>query len=328
MISKINQELIVDLFKTGKNTSQISKELSIPRNTVRHNLLRLKLLSPPKPKGKFNENYFEYIDTEEKAYFLGFIVADGSISKVTNRVCFDINTKDKEILEGFKCSVLSTNQIRNYKVFDDRTKKYYDKTVFQVSSKKLKEDLKNLGVDENKSYSFLKPEIDKEYFWHFLRGMVDGDGHISNTKMYISLISTKEFLLLLVELLSKENIRGNKNLFALNREKNVWRTTIEGEENVLPFLENLYSNSKRRLQRKYDNYLKLLEVRKQFSKGVRQRTVKVLDKITGNKINEFKSIKDCMNFYKLSTTQFYYKKNSELEFIVGDLESIKIFYNA
>ena len=52
------------------------------------------------PKYNFNEDYFEKIDTEDKAYFLGFIVADGCISSKFNRI--SIIQKETDILYEFK----------------------------------------------------------------------------------------------------------------------------------------------------------------------------------------------------------------------------------
>lgn len=48
-------------------------------------------------KYSLNESYFEKIDSEEKAYFLGFLFSDGSVSKYSLNL--SLAEVDKEILE-------------------------------------------------------------------------------------------------------------------------------------------------------------------------------------------------------------------------------------
>lgn len=46
---------------------------------------------------KINENYFEKIDSENKAYWIGFISADGNVYK--NKLSIELNNKDDELLK-------------------------------------------------------------------------------------------------------------------------------------------------------------------------------------------------------------------------------------
>jgi hypothetical protein len=196
-----------------------------------------------------NKNYFEIIDSEIKAYLLGYLVADGNISKKTNRICFCINKNDKSILELFKKELNSENLVRDYTTFDKRTKKYYYSSVFQVSSKKIKEDLKNLGVCENKSMLFKNVNIPKELFRHFLRGMMDGDGSISKDKC--NLISSKEFL----EYLNYNYFNNKIYLEEMTKNLNTWKLHLQSYSTILDFLNYIYKDSTVYLDRKYQKYL-------------------------------------------------------------------------
>lgn len=117
----------------------------------------------------FNENYFEEINTEDKAYFLGFIVADGCISDKTNAI--RIIQKDPYILEKFKSYIEFSGDI-----FIRKDKKI---SFINISSSKTKKDLEKLGIHSNKTMVIKYPNIPEHLQNHFMRGVFDGDGCIS-----------------------------------------------------------------------------------------------------------------------------------------------------
>jgi hypothetical protein len=115
----------------------------------------------------FNEDYFEKIDTEDKAYFLGFIVADGCINNKT----LNISQKEPGILYDFK----------NYINFEGKVLKSKNRNIHTVNlySEKIILDLYKLGIYNNKTMIVKYPEIPKHLEHHFMRGLFDGDGCIS-----------------------------------------------------------------------------------------------------------------------------------------------------
>lgn len=119
----------------------------------------------------FNENYFENIDTEDKAYFLGFIMADGCILKNRNTLKIIINKKDKHILEDFsKCIDFKGS------IYTPLTRNHM--CSISMSNIKLKNDLNKLGIISNKTKTLELPIIRKDLYRHLLRGFFDGDGCI------------------------------------------------------------------------------------------------------------------------------------------------------
>lgn len=117
----------------------------------------------------FNIDYFEKIDSEDKAYFLGFIVADGSVSKKSNSI--KIIQKETNILYDFKNYIKFDGEI-----FTSKTKNISNITI---TSSKTKRDLENLGIYSNKTMSVRYPDIPDNLQNHFMRGVFDGDGCIS-----------------------------------------------------------------------------------------------------------------------------------------------------
>jgi len=125
-------------------------------------------------KKKYNENYFEIIDNEEKAYFLGFICADGCITndseKYRYQLTIKIHIKDINLLEKFIKSINGEMNIRK--------DKKRDICEVYLSGKKIINDLENLGIIQNKTFLVKYPKINEKLERHFLRGYFDGDGCI------------------------------------------------------------------------------------------------------------------------------------------------------
>lgn len=154
----------------GIKEKDIIKEYNIPERQY-HNLLKLSGIKKRKKiqKHNFNEDYFEKIDTEDKAYFLGFIVADGNISKDTN--CVKIIQKETYVLYEFKKYIQFEGEIY--------TSKNRNISTISISSEKTKKDLHNLGLFSNKTMTVQYPNVPEHLQNHFMRGVFDGDGCIS-----------------------------------------------------------------------------------------------------------------------------------------------------
>lgn len=126
-------------------------------------------------KYALNESYFNRIDSEEKAYWLGFIVADGCLyhHKTSYDIQFSLSLDDFDHMIKF-AEAIGSEKIPEVKDQEDK-----QITFFRVSSKKMFNDLLNLGVTSNKTGNEHFPDIPKEMTPHFIRGYFDGDGCIS-----------------------------------------------------------------------------------------------------------------------------------------------------
>ncbi|MCK9429171.1 MAG: hypothetical protein M0R17_04145 [Candidatus Omnitrophica bacterium] len=124
-------------------------------------------------KYTLNENYFNKIDTENKAYILGFIYADGSINRASNSFTVGLAAKDIEILEFIKSELKYSGSICHNKK---------GSIILTITSKVIKNDLIKLGIIPNKTYeSKSLPTIDNNLISHMMRGFFDGDGSIYKT---------------------------------------------------------------------------------------------------------------------------------------------------
>ena len=237
---------------------QLGKEFNCSYPTIRNLLNKHKIKSRGNKQGyPRDEFYFNKIDTEEKAYWLGFLYADGCVH--SNNYEISVNITDKEHIEKFKTAIKAFN----HSITEIQDKRFQNaKTLYQFSirDKQLHQDLIKWGCIPQKSLLINKiPNIPRDYVSHFLRGYFDGDGslhYLRGTNNYrISFVGTKDFL----NDIQKE-LQTNVSLQS-NIAGKAYVLQIAGRRQVERILNYLYNNSKEnnRLNRKYQKYLDCLD---------------------------------------------------------------------
>lgn len=128
-----------------------------------------------------DEKFFSNINTEEKAYWLGFIVADGCIyhNKTSYDITFTVGLIDKDHMRKMQTSLKNDNEITE----SLGTKGNID-VHYRFSSKRMFTDLQKLGVVQRKTGKESIPNIPNELVRHFIRGYFDGDGSTYGLKEY------------------------------------------------------------------------------------------------------------------------------------------------
>lgn len=133
--------------------------------------------------GKYyiNPNYFESIDNEWKAYWLGFMYADGWVGSNGNSIGLTLQRKDEYHIDRFRQSLQCDNPIYQYesKGFDSSDKRVFLQSSIAINNQKLNQDLQRHGCVNRKSLVLKPPNIDKDLLPHFIRGYFDGDGWVS-----------------------------------------------------------------------------------------------------------------------------------------------------
>lgn len=206
-------------------------------------------------KYSLNEHYFDSIDSQEKAYWLGFFAADGYNHKNKGCIEFRLHKQDVEILEKFKSCIEANNVIRLYK------KTYCNLTL---CSKYLCEKLAEYGLGQAKTYTLQLPILEESLMRHFIRGYFDGDGCFSvikrndrknpNSKTYQFNITGMEGPLSIIQQHLVDNVGVVKN--SLKKRKSTIAVTIHysGKNVCKKILDYLYNNATVYLQRKYNKY--------------------------------------------------------------------------
>lgn len=180
MYMKYKIKEMIQEYESGKSLKDVAKIHGCAELTVRKKLAESSIKIRKKGPGsnrtgklKVDLDYFSEIDTNEKAYWLGFLYADGYIGDFTTK----LKLKDREPIVAFKKAIKSEHKLAEYSAKDKRTNKIYKAYVLAISSQKICQDLKKIGLSgEFKNFEF--PKIKEQFYSHFIRGLFDGDGGI------------------------------------------------------------------------------------------------------------------------------------------------------
>lgn len=219
-----------------------------------------------------DHNYFNKIDSEEKAYILGFLYADGYNYEKRGKVSISLQERDKFILERMNIAFQSNSPIEfiDFSIKRPNSQNQYRITV---NSRIFSIDLAKLGCFQCKSLTLKFPteeQVPKHLLRHFIRGSFDGDGGImiylkhKKKTIYpvytVSLVSTNDFCLDAQKFI-KEDIGANSQIYEIPRFKGSNHPTrvlqMGGNQQVYKFLQWLYSDSTIFLSRKMDKFLEI-----------------------------------------------------------------------
>lgn len=197
-IDEVQIDEIISLYNNNNPIKAISKLLNIAQKSITYVLISKSLIKPRTSKFPKDENFFETIDSEIKAYWLGYLYADGYVHAKTTNI--ELACKDKEHLEKFRNSICKTAKIKK-KIVILNGKSYLNYRI-TISSVKLVNDLKKCGCYQNKSLTLKPPmAVPSNLVHHFIRGYFDGDGSTGIYKLAsgltcynIKICGTKEFL--------------------------------------------------------------------------------------------------------------------------------------
>lgn len=236
-----------------ERVSEIAKDLGINRKSLSRELKKIGLTILPDGKKSVNDHYFSNINTKEKAYWLGFLFADGYNSGKEIEFC--LKEKDKYAVEHFKKAIDSKHKI-NKKIIKLNQKSFIAYRI-SIKSTIMANDLIKLGCVPKKSLIIEFPAIDQHLHSHFIRGYFDGDGCIYKTKKEQIMISfcsgSNSFLVELSNILKSNNILVKK--IKKDKRHNLYSFSISLKSTSL-FLSFLYKDSteETRLDRKYSFY--------------------------------------------------------------------------
>jgi hypothetical protein len=248
----------VKLYNEGLSLGEIAKISAVSKASVYRFLkgkVDFKPFRNPTYKDRDIHHFLDNIDTEEKAYFLGFAYADGSVHKCKDVLVFNLHQQDIAVLEKFSLLLLNQNMVRIQN--RNRDGKIYKHCILELCSKSFKQKLIELGCPPTKTFVLTFPQwlISPELRQHFIRGYFDGDGcfSVSGTHTRVQLTSTRSFLEGVQKVLAQQNITSQ-----IYQRGKICDLVISSKDGSITFLNWIYKNSSIFLDRKYDKYIKFI----------------------------------------------------------------------
>lgn len=229
---------------------------------------------------KINEKYFDKIDCENKAYWLGFLWADGYISKRVrgnyNRLEYSLKLSVSEIddahLKKFIQDLSSDYLIHYYKTNSQSFSTNKREARVLITNKYMVSNLyENFGIMPNRyNPDELIKNIPKQYHKAFIRGVFDGDGSLTlylhkgkYKKMNVSFGGSEELLRFIESHLNDNLLHTNMMHKPYRRHKERdgnWRTlSYAGCRQGMKIIDYLYKDATIYLDRKYEKYLNYKE---------------------------------------------------------------------
>lgn len=255
---------VISSYRAGVSAEEIGKMFGVNQTSILHHLYKhgvvVRTISEAMRKHTCDYAFFENVDTQERAYILGFAMADGCISNDYHHhgLGFCIQKRDAAHLQKIQQAMKSTH----------RPKLYADGTVrLYIASRQLIDDLAGYGCVRNKSLVLNFPQnIPSEMLRHFIRGYFEGDGSlwISNKQtarrrpqFSAGFAGTYHFLSSINEIFSKEI---GTNRASIVKCSNIYTISYGGNRNIARILGWLYEGATIYLSRKHTLYQKLIAV--------------------------------------------------------------------
>lgn len=247
-------DAIIKLWNDGLTSKQIAEKYNVTSNSILGLLKRKGIdtsISSRKdlysPVG--NLNYFQQINTETKAWLLGFIFADGNITIPANKqnsavFQLEIHSRDIEVLH-ILC--------REIQYPLEKIRSCSNRNTVKVSfhSNTFCNHLYALGCLPKKAHTVDYPVIPQEFNSHFIRGLIDGDGSVTDST--IALYGNKKIINKYSSLIIQE--AGIDPMSIKYYKTSCYSARVHQKNNRLKLASYLYDDATVYLQRKAKFYL-------------------------------------------------------------------------
>lgn len=256
----VEYNIAKELYEQGESLTSICEKLKFERHML-SKLFKEDNIEIKQNKYIYNENAFKTIDTEEDAYWLGFMYADGNINEL--RMVCDLSMAEKDVdhLEKFKNFISPNNNLIKRKSYLSSTNKEYYSYRFYITNKQITENLINNGCLWSKTYDIKFPtHISKEMMPHFIRGFFDGDGNITSSLRQNNLNFTCANYDFLTDLQNYLNLtcEMKKNKIVNDNRSEAKRIQWSAKKDLISFYNYIYKDATIYLDRKYNTFTHII----------------------------------------------------------------------
>ena len=248
---RCDHDEVIALNAQGLTQKEIGRRVGIDQSSVSELLKRygIKAFREPGPPRRYtlNEEYFAAIDTPEKAYWLGFIAADGHIPQVGDGLHMRLAAGDIGHLQLLADALGSDAEP---KIVKDGA------AEVRFHSRRFAANLITHGITPRKTWTCSPWNAPEDLAPHYWRGLIDGDGTVMASGKEIVFVGT----LPMVEA-CRSFVAGICGTRALPRQQvGCWRMTIQGRRQVHAILSVLYAKDRVALARKKETALAIIAV--------------------------------------------------------------------
>lgn len=241
------------LYQQGQSTYQLARRFHVSQPAVYGLLHRRKqpIRSFRDSHLRFtcNESFFDALQSDGQAYWLGFLIADGTIHGQRG-VVLSLGLKDREHLERFRYALQATHPVRKY---------VYPKLHFArlvITSPHMVKGLRQWGMRTPRINRL--PSLPAHLRGAFVRGYFDGDGSIhvfvrhQNPEAVVTITGPRPTIVALIRLCRTQEIRAT-----LQSDHAQWRLAISSRAAIRKFREWIYGGATVWLPRKRDRFYAL-----------------------------------------------------------------------
>lgn len=240
---------ICSLYMEGFNTVEIGKMFSARPTSIWNILLKrgVNIRNASECRKIFNVNhlYFKAIDSNDKAYFLGLLYADGCLAANQWQISISLQEEDGYILQKFKDCIEYEGELKFVRQ-DHKKSSYKNQTKLCLSDKRIYLDLVNLGCVPKKSQLIRFPfeHIDRKFWREFIRGYFDGDGYVCGSKRRSAgFVGNIEFLTSIQNILFDEGVSTSKFVICHNKEKTCYNLAFRSKKDFVSLYKYLYDEN-------------------------------------------------------------------------------------
>lgn len=260
-LSLEREKWICDLYKQYKNKKQVCEIANVSSQTISELCRKYKIHdytnSEIHKKYYVNSHYFDVIDTPNKAYCLGLLFSDGTISSLDKHIVrLSLQERDKNILEKMLID-MESNYPLHFIDCNSKNPNHKNQYFFSINDKGLCEGLYNHGMYANKSLTIEYPiNMPSEFDKDFIRGLLDGDGSISNCGHHAMITGTEMILTTIKSIVDKElNIHSSICNCGKSHNPITKDFKVYGRRQAYTFLSWLYDDAELYIDRKYNMYI-------------------------------------------------------------------------
>lgn len=236
----ITDDMIIEMYKSGMPYNEMVSIIGLSRRGIynviaKHNVPpnREQYSGQPR-KHKVNEDFFKNW-THEMAWVLGLFVTDGTVSGNGHSINFA--QKDERILKLVANYMEAEYVIRP--IAKTRTV-----PILVINSKEIKKDLAELGITANKSLTVTFPQVPEEFLGSFIRGVLDGDGHVAPNGYTMNVTTASiHFAQGLLEVFKNWGLYSYIRKSLSSNENSIYRVLVSGKINLIKLSDLLYKHA-------------------------------------------------------------------------------------